>query len=179
MVEFLIDNAADLHQTDSYEESPLHVAVHGGESLDLIEFLIEKGADVHAVNKNKENVLFMTKNKEIILYFINKGVDVNAKNYKDQTPLLRHYQDISIIETLLKAGADINQHDDYGSLLHRAAEDPELIEFLLKKNIDPNITDEYGDLAVYQYAKYYEGDISSNKKEKILMKLLEKTTLNK
>jgi len=68
VVEFLIDNGAEVNSKDNFGNTPLHRAAIGGHR-DVVELLIARGADVNARNKRGRSVLHYTErgdNNDII-----------------------------------------------------------------------------------------------------------------
>ena len=89
VLDSLINNGADVHATDDYERTPLHLALEYGHP-EIVKVLIEKGADVNATDYYGKTPLpwaVRKGNLEMAKFLIEKGADVNAKNYHGNTPL--------------------------------------------------------------------------------------------
>ena len=112
VLDSLINNGADVHATDDYERTPLHLALEYGHP-EIVKVLIEKGADVNATDYYGKTPLpwaVRKGNLEMAKFLIEKGADVNAKNYHGNTPLywasFKGY--LEITQLLIEKGADVN-----------------------------------------------------------------------
>jgi ankyrin repeat protein len=82
-------------------------------NTEIAFFCLEKGADVNIKDPDMNSALMyacMEGNFPVIKSLIEKGADVNVVNKYDATPILhlvsKYSDNLEIIETLLKAGAD-------------------------------------------------------------------------
>lgn len=142
-----------------------------------VKLLVEAGADINSVDKFGNSPLRNSlewNNKEIAQYLIDKGADIRQfdhQGYQNGYSIIMEaifwyekYKDISIIRSLLKAGADPNEkapgryyscvpkHDCHWSgytLLTWAAEngDRDVVAVLLEYGADPKLPREDGMLA--------------------------------
>lgn len=80
---------------------------------------------------------------------IGKGVDVNGRGMHAMTPLMKAAEAgrLDICELLVKHGADVNGHNDSGSVLMWAVNsgNEELVRFLLKSGANKAWTNALGD----------------------------------
>ena len=119
LVLFIIENSeVDVNRIkEGY--TPLQHAVFRAEQNDysVIEILLEKGADVNKkANDLSMSPLYISisnRDTELVKYLIDKGADVNEViNSKGDTILhqaVRSFDDVSVIEKIIDAGADINK----------------------------------------------------------------------
>ncbi len=122
---------AEIH-TDTYGNTPLHLACYNGQS---------------------ETVRVLLQNPEI---------DINATNDLGVTALhvAVECSNIYITELLLKAGADAQERDDHGdTFLHMAARQKktQLVHVLLKHGVDVNATNKFGETPLICACKAREG----------------------
>ena len=84
LVEFLLDNGADINKKDGEGCTPLHIA----STLEMAKILIERGADFEAVNNKGETPLICHSScgrVDIVNYLISKGASKETKTYDGQT----------------------------------------------------------------------------------------------
>ncbi len=105
----LIEQGADVDETDHFGNTALHLALA---YADLIQLLLENGADVNAKNAMGNTPLHLAvKDRRAVETLLAAGAEVNARNGLDKTPL--HYAmrqgtspySLSIVEILIRAGA--------------------------------------------------------------------------
>jgi ankyrin repeat protein len=121
VVEFLLENGADINAKDSNGEfSPLDLALSCYHYMDVVELLVSKGADVNTRSKQGLTPLeeaAMRGQKDAAGLLITKGADVNARDSKGNTPLLWALLmgHVDFASLLVDAGADVNAKNDQGS----------------------------------------------------------------
>ena len=117
-----INNGQDVmgQSEEDHKSYPLHYAARYGNPK-AIELLVDAGAVVSAKNAYGNTPIYdailRPTNVEAL---IRLGSDVNNRNFEGETPLHRltsiwNYNDTDTINTLLKAGANVNEKTDYGS----------------------------------------------------------------
>ena len=84
MTELLLNNGADVHQTDYSGETPLHTAAyHGRGKTDVVVLLVKNGADVNAkeslYGKTALHWAVSQEQTNIARFLIESGADVNAE----------------------------------------------------------------------------------------------------
>ena len=131
MVELLIDNGADVELTTNTGATPLYLVcetgAHNEASIDIINALLEAAKDEDKyINKKEEHGYFplyvACKNgdNDIVELLLEKGANLDEKNEQRQTALIIAIQEnqekshLEVIETLLKAGADLLYTDNTG-----------------------------------------------------------------
>lgn len=160
LVQFLIENGADVHSEDTAGNTPLHVALKTPANDASIKLLIKKGADVNKTNQMGMAPLNIATQFDLssgLLNLVSSSFDyvtllieTGQAKLKTSTPLLsfafiRDHQNIATY--LLNKGADINTQDENRmTLLHHAigAQNQEVVEYLLKKGVDVNLANNDG-----------------------------------
>ncbi len=129
-VKKLIEGGEDINQLlivgeeydlDSPDEiSILNYAIRRGASLELISFLVDMGADIFAVDKEGVGTLDIAikfKRYDVAQYCIDCGIDPNTTKRKSgilPIILASCFNDVTMIELLVKNGVDINARDKNG-----------------------------------------------------------------
>ena len=111
IVEYLVENGADVNQTEIYGNRAIHFASEGG-SLAIVKFFIEKrGIDKDIKGSNGRTPLHCACEKgriSIVEYLISIGAAIEAQDLDDQTPL--HYASrwlkFTVVSYLLSKGAN-------------------------------------------------------------------------
>lgn len=122
ILKLLISQGAELGVRDRAGFTLLHHAVRDG-AIDVIRFLLEQRVQFDADDINETLLLFL-------------------RIYTDLR--LKPVENVTIVNLLIQAGADVKTHDANGHTpLHLAGEE-ELIKILLEKGANPNAKDIHG-----------------------------------
>ena len=171
----LIEAGADVNALSRDDRTPLHEAAAWSANPELIGLLVAAGADVNARDAAGYTPLhsaaWYNPRPEIATALLAGGADVNARHPDgyvpsglpgdDQTPLFMAVNrggvyiggqprptrsNVSVVEVLVRAGADLKQTDNSGlTPLHAAARwTPAAYPLLLRLSADPNARDADG-----------------------------------
>ncbi|MHC4212870.1 MAG: ankyrin repeat domain-containing protein [Planctomycetota bacterium] len=115
IIEFLIENGADVNATMSNNKTALVRAVQH-DSTDEVELLLVNGADADATTGDGGHVLFIAAKsgqKDIMKLLVAHGADVNARNREGQTILFYDFvlKDNDFLKTILEKDIDLNVRD--------------------------------------------------------------------
>jgi ankyrin repeat protein len=130
MIEKLLKKGLDLNEPivlgceydleDHDETTPLFFAIRSFVSVEFIKFLVQNGANLFVLDDqglSAVDVAIKFKRKDIVTFCIEQGFDINISKRKSGiTPLMLAscFNDIEMIEILLKNGAEINTIDNHG-----------------------------------------------------------------
>eukprot|EP01089_Gocevia_fonbrunei_P016030 TRINITY_DN4880_c0_g1_i2.p1 TRINITY_DN4880_c0_g1~~TRINITY_DN4880_c0_g1_i2.p1 ORF type:complete len:413 (-),score=95.44 TRINITY_DN4880_c0_g1_i2:255-1493(-) len=169
----LIKGKAELEIRGQKGWTALHNAASGGEKgyKEVAEALLDAGAAVDALSETMLTPLHEAAGKslvEIVQLLVDKGANVNARDKFNNTPLrmcasnAQSFATIetfkTTVETLLKAGADINAGTTINTTsLHSVVKwgNVEAVQFMLDKGADPNIRTQKGELPI-DFSKHPE-----------------------
>lgn len=171
----LLDAGADVNARSRTGRTPLHEAAAHASDPGVIELLVEAGADVNAHDANGYTPLhsaaWFNPRPEITAALIAAGADVNARDPEEYVPAERgaNYRtplfmslyrggvfiggqpmparrQVSVVEVLVRAGADLEATDGSGlTALHAAARwSPFAFPLLLRLGADPTVRDAEG-----------------------------------
>lgn len=118
--DLLIENGADINAVDNYEWSAFLYIVYQSGSTKFLAPMADKGADINIMSKNGDTPLTIAfdkkRNPVYIENLMKAGVDVNHKFKRDNTymHLAAYKMNISLVNHLLKHGANINSKDSDG-----------------------------------------------------------------
>ncbi len=114
LVDFLLNQGADIHSQDAKNTMPLGMAAESG-NIEMMEYLMSKGADIM-----KSRALFHAaacgKSIEPLKLLISKGADINMPDSAGYTPLFPAISAYSLdnVKLLLDSGADKNMYSPKG-----------------------------------------------------------------
>ncbi|APR97871.1 ankyrin repeat domain-containing protein [Wolbachia endosymbiont of Folsomia candida] len=164
--ELLKNSFEDINSKDENGNTILHLAAQFS-SYKTVKLLIEKGANINIENNEGEVPLHraaLARKVRNVRALIEAEADVHCTNYNGSTPL--HLASGSVwlfrekggnakgtVKELLKAGANVNAIDRFGtSPLFRAKDQPELAELI--KKYGGKIIDRIG-TGVQEFANFY------------------------
>ena len=103
----------DVNQTNTYGETPLHVAALNGQ-LDVARLLLENGAEVNQALTNGATPLWVAAHQgqlDVAKLLLEGGADVNQANTYGATPLhvAAHQGQLDVVKLLIQRGAEVNK----------------------------------------------------------------------
>ena len=150
-----INAGADVNARDNFGKTPLHDAAESGDP-EYMKMLIEAGADLEATDENGWTPLMTAAGKihaSCVRLLLDAGADVHKMDWKDgQSGLLYSLKDREILDTLIKAGLDINSKDSSGNtvlmqtleLRPYTTSGVESALMLIEAGVDVNAANKYG-----------------------------------
>lgn len=140
IVNQLIRYGADVNVPDFIEQSPLLLAAHNYDFVEVVETLINAGADIDFFPKGSVHcpplmAAIINKNVRVALYLIDKGAKLNIQAQDGLAALhcAVFISNIPVIKSLLDKNVDVNIKDNEGNTAldyAKATEQPEIIELL-------------------------------------------------
>ncbi len=160
IVEFLIDNGADINLGDN-ENSPPIVNAAIAPHFDIVKLMLDRGASPSLVDDNGMTPLHFAAiggDPRIAELFLSRGTDANATNRNGLSPAIyaAYRGKVDVLKLLEDNGVDLHQTTGGGtSLLHGAANNGsvETCEFLISKGIDPDVADTTGRTPLFDAAE--------------------------
>jgi len=144
VVEYLVNQNADIDSKNDGLCAPLHFAAGGG-CLSVVEYLVNQKADINAKDKNDSTPLHYAAfngHLSVVEYLVNHKAEMNPKAGKIGTPLhvaaeKGHH---SVVEYLLHQGADFRDGINGSGYLHYASGYGLLsvVEYLVNQKADIN-----------------------------------------
>ena len=158
MLEKLV-NPGNVQTRDSFGNTPLHIAVQRGATVEQIKYLLSCGADVNARNRNGDTPLFIAIQKndrsagELLLAY---QADVFSTNTDNYSPLRMALTAGGEIQDWVLSSEIIKASDGIGNTpLHYAAEwklDSAIVS-LLEKGASPNTQNANGETPLFNAVK--------------------------
>ncbi len=137
------------YDLEDYDEvSILFYAIRNGVSIEAIEILLDYGVDINETDEDglsAIDVAIKFKREDIVELCINRGLDINKTSRKSGiTPILLAscFNNIPMVELLLRHNADINSLDNSGMSAKDYAKklgQKKMLEFLDKKGAKYNL----------------------------------------
>ena len=156
IIKALIQAGADVNVKDNANNSGLLLAaVYGFKQC--VNILIEAGAHVNVSNNSHNTALFCsTRNDHYVCadVLIKGGADVNIADRIGSTPLIimvKKYQE-SFVSKTTKCEADINEQS-------RGKEELDIVKSLIKAGADVNIQNKLGEIALFTVMETKQFDV--------------------
>ncbi|AIL12630.1 hypothetical protein IM40_02375 [Candidatus Paracaedimonas acanthamoebae] len=157
IVYHLLKAGAEVNKHQSLDgATALISAAQYSQDLELFSYLLDNGAEIDAIDNSNSTALHYAakyNDLEFVRLLLDKKASVHLRDNLNRTPLLAAADTLEdhldIIELLLKAGANPNDEDEYGSVCHYISErngDLKAAQLLLKHGAKPN---KIGSGAVY------------------------------
>ncbi|XP_050390986.1 putative ankyrin repeat protein RF_0381 [Patella vulgata] len=160
VVEYLIDNGADVNLLDSFQNTALHyLAANLNPHTDkayLVQKFVDSGIDFDIQNGKGKTPLFIAvrhANEDVVRVLIRNKCNVNLRGGKTKEPPLKAsiYRYVkgrkSLSTMLLTAGCDVNSSDADGVtplMIATRYRNTDLIKMLIQKGADVNARDKRG-----------------------------------
>jgi len=118
IVEYLLDQGAEVDAAGFWGETPLMLAGYNGEA-ETVRLLVDAGASLTVGDRHDQTALHYAawgNNPDTMLVLIDAGADLEQRNYLGETILLiaAHETNIEAIQVAIDAGADLEAVDDTG-----------------------------------------------------------------
>ncbi len=162
ILEFLIENGANMNAQDQDKNTPLHLAIINGRT-ETAKFLIEKGADIDAQDQDKNTPLHLAiinGHTEIVDRLIAAGAKINVRNEDGSTPLHlatdKGY--IEIVKLLIKKGANIDIKNAKGKTFLDLVKNSDVKEFLSN---EPDLINVQGNSSRRPYDEIENSDVTT------------------
>ncbi|WP_345681618.1 ankyrin repeat domain-containing protein [Novipirellula caenicola] len=116
-IERLIDNGSDPNTSDAFNNTPLSIAAHFGQT-DAVELLLSNSAHIDGITGNMTPLqcAIYSGHLDTATFLLTKNADPNLTDGNEMSSLSIAAQkgDVKMVELLLKAGANIEHVDDKG-----------------------------------------------------------------
>ncbi len=143
LIKLLKALGADINLKDSYEETPMMIAIQESPlNTKTVELLVNLGADLNAENSFQETALIMAteKNNASLIFFLKQALmsdNPEALKFETSSPSLT-----KIAEPSLSTISVISKTEKFKALLEQSSlstQDEKLMNELLSSDIDPNM----------------------------------------
>jgi ankyrin repeat protein len=158
IVDFLIEQGADLDQTTVHNETPMRVASFRGR-FDVVKRLLDAGADAAPLGWDDLMKAIALGNADDVKAILERSTDLTTRDCYDRTPWLLCVQtgDLNKSQLLRAAGATIDECGRTGqsALTYAVAqEDERMLAWLLSLDQDKWFVDNLADAALITAAEY-------------------------
>jgi ankyrin repeat protein len=142
-VQRLLENGADIHESDNTGMTALHICAKQG-NLGLLQYLVQQGADKDKVNLKGVTALHVAAeegNTEMVQYLVQQGADKDKATGEGVTPLhiCANEGHLGVLQYLVQQGADKDKANINGSTpLYIAAGmgNMEVVHYLVQQGAD-------------------------------------------
>jgi len=126
VVEYLLEQSADLNAADFFRTQPIHYAAGYGHR-EMVAYLLEQGAELNAADNIGTQAIHVAARKghrEVVAYLVEQGADLNATDHYRTQPIHEAARNghREMVAYLVEQGADLNAADKFGKQpIHEAA----------------------------------------------------------
>lgn len=178
IVKFLIESGADINIQDAEKNTPLHNAIES-KSGEIVKTLLKAKPNLQLENASNQTPLLLAVERDnlpVMSLILAAGADPNHKNSFKVTPLqmaVSRGSSLEILNTLLKAGAKVNDPDEDGNTplhdavvkLDKLSKVLEVITTLLKAGADLEAKNSKGNTPLLRARKYLTEEPQSEDKQ--------------
>jgi ankyrin repeat protein len=141
VIQYLLDNGADVDSRNIKQETPLHMAAFKGHAEES-QLLLRNGATVDARSDSGDTPLHSAATngclcERLTKIFLAAGADVNARSHRGQTPLhdaARAGESKEVVHVLLRSGTKVDARTESGMTpLHEAARCTKPIQCIVRE----------------------------------------------
>lgn len=151
----MLDSGLDVNSRDKYGRTPLIFAAYY-QNKDMVKLLLDSGADINA--KNNEVGFMIPRGYGVLDLARDDSEIMKTLIFEDPEKsdflVLRNsiiLKNISMINSLLEMGVDINSKSDLGyTPLMLSIDDLKTFKFLIRRGADPTIKDVFGKDVVFK-----------------------------
>ena len=155
VVEFLIDNDADVDARDDDGRSALTWAIERN-NFAMVDLILEAGADINQTADDGRTPFSWARERDMAVKLIDAGADIEEPDAEGRNALMRaaRRSQPGTVQVLIAEGLDVNHTDNYGrhSLIYLTSyfreEYPEMVELLLENGAEIDLQDEQGRTAL-------------------------------
>lgn len=165
--QLLIENGASVHIKNSYERTPLLLAVRESGNLEMVKLLLDYGSDINAKDNGQNTALTLAAwrgHKDVVDYLIQMDAEVPTVGFKAKD-LFNYALSKSLTNlyaTILNKGGQIDSLTVKGhTALHLASKgnSAAIVEDLIEKGLCVNVIDTFGMYPIHYAAKYGSGEV--------------------
>ncbi|MBC7854171.1 MAG: ankyrin repeat domain-containing protein [Pirellulaceae bacterium] len=139
-VKALVNQGADLNQTDAWERTPFLLSVHAGR-LEIARLLLASGSNRRTTGRCGQTALMLAISRNdapMLEWLVSEGWDVEETNDFGDFPLVEaaKYGAVECLKVLLQAGAVASRRDKFEHGAINSATSPEIVDLLLSAGED-------------------------------------------
>jgi ankyrin repeat protein len=165
--QLLLENGASVHIKNSYERTPLVIAVRESGNLEMVKLLIRYGSDINIKDNGQNTALTLAAwrgHKDIVDYLIlmNAEVPITGFKAKDLFVYALSKSMSNLYKTILNRGGQIDSLIIEGqTAMHLASKGNSItiVEDLINKGLCVNVQDTFGMYPIHYAAKYGSSEV--------------------